>query len=751
MSHFNAEGVEKRRLKKRSLKAATTISVTLCLCVLVVNSAFAQSGRQMLHGHVPKAIARLHLQSVGLLTNTARLNLAISLPLRNPAALDDLLRQIQDPTSTNYHRYLTPGQFAAQFGPSEQDYQAVIAWARTNGFAVNARHGSRLVVDVNGAVPDINRTFGVTLRTYQHPIEHRTFYAPDTDPSANLPVSILHIGGLDNYSRMRANLTIQPITNGITTPLPSPLPAGRGEGEDGRLSAGTVMRNLKVAATTNNAIPNAGSGPGGTYRGTDFRAAYAPNVTLTGLGQKIGLLEYDGYYVNDITNYEGQAGLPAVTLINVAVNGGVSSPGVNNMEVALDIEMAISMAPGASQIIVYEAPNGSTSWETILSQMADDDLAAQLSCSWFDMSLGAPDLSSEAIFKQMAAQGQSFFCSSGDSDAFINGIPFPEESTNVTQVGGTALTTTGAGGTYVSETVWNAGGGEGSSGGTSTNFSIPIWQRTISMTTNHGSTTMRNTPDVALTASNIYVVYNNGSSGNASGTSASAPLWAGFMALVNEQAAIGGHPAIGFANPAIYAICTNGNYSADFHDIITGSNTWSASLTNYQAVPGYDLCTGWGTPAGQSLIDDLAGPLLESVSSVTNPNSATIIIIVPPTGTNGEWIAVQGSTYTWTTSPTGAGQIQSTNSAAQSATNLFTALTNDFPSSLRFKFNGSTNFTISTYLRGVLSVSNSPGWMRVAINTNVVAGGNLTVSNFMAQTITLLDNTNGPNTRTNWW
>src|SRR6266581_280099 len=265
--------------------------------------------------------------------------------------------------------------------------------------------------------------------------------------------------------------------------------------------------------------------------------------------------------------------------------------------------MVISMAPGVSKIYVYEAPNPSP-WVDLLSRMANDNLARQLSCSWGG---GSPNATAEQIFKQMAAQGQSFFNATGDSDAFTTTIAFPSDSTNITQVGGTTLTTTGPAGAYVSETVWNWGNGTGSSGGVSTYYAIPSYQQGINMSANLGSITKRNVPDVALTGDNVYVVYNNGTAGIFGGTSCAAPLWAGFMALVNQQAALGGNPPAGFINPAVYTIGkSNPNYTSIFHDITTGNNYWHRSRTKFPAVAGYDLCTGWGTPTGTNLINALA-------------------------------------------------------------------------------------------------------------------------------------------------
>src|SRR5438552_12653737 len=113
--------------------------------------------------------------------------------------------------------------------------------------------------------------------------------------------------------------------------------------------------------------------------------------------------------------------------------------------------MVMSMAPEVTNIYVYEAPNPSP-WVDLLSRMQTDNLSKQLSCSWGG---GSPNASAESIFKLMSAQGQSFFNATGDSDAFTSTIAFPSDSTNITQVGATTLSTTGPGGAYVSETVWN--------------------------------------------------------------------------------------------------------------------------------------------------------------------------------------------------------------------------------------------------------------------------------------------------------
>jgi hypothetical protein len=542
---------------------------------LLVTPAQAQQ-RRTLSGHVPSAATQL--QPVDRLPGSTRLNLAIGLPLRNQEGLTKLLQQVYDPTSPQYRHYLTTEQFTGRFGPTEQDYQAVIDFANRNRFQITATRPNRVLLDVNATVADIEKAFHVTMRVYQHPKEARTFYAPDVEPSVEMNVPVLAISGLNNFT------------------LPHPA-------------------NLKIAPhqKTAHARPADGSGTSGTYMGYDFRAAYAPGVALTGSGQSIGLVQFDGYYPSDIAAYESMAGLPSVALTNIYIDGFDGTPvdTDGNIEVSLDIEMVISMAPGLAKVILYEAPTNGIP-NDVLCRMATDNQAKQLSCSWGWG--GGPDTNADNIFQEMKSQGQSFFAASGDSDAYytLTSSNFPADDPYITSVGGTTLTTTGPLGPYVSETVWNWGveygeDGIGSSGGISTSYPIPSWQQGIATAANGGSTTMRNVPDVALTADNVDVIASNGTEyPGIGGTSVASPLWAAFIALVNEQAGTNG--PVGFINPAIYLIGTELDYTSDFQDITTGNNEWLASPTQFTAVPGYDLCTGWGTPTGSNLVNALSRP-----------------------------------------------------------------------------------------------------------------------------------------------
>ncbi len=572
------------------------ISVLASIALLTALLAAGAQTLQPVPARRPAVLS--HLSSLGPLDRTQALSLAIALPLRNQAALTQFLREVSDPQSPNYRHYLTPAQFTERFGPTQSDYQAVIAFAEANGLTVTTQYANRLIVDVKGPVPAVERALHVSMLSYQHPAENRKFFAPDAEPSLELAVPISGISGLDNYALPKPRYK-------ILAPSNEPPKSASVKGQTGPLPESA------------SSAPSNGSGPSNGYIGKDFRTAYVPGVTLTGSGQTVGLLQFDGYTASDITYYETKAGLPAVPITNVLLDGFNGAPTGNGgeVEVSLDIEMAMSMAPGLSGIIVYEAgPSGD--WHDILNRMCNDNLAKQLSCSWY-IPGGTMDAVADGIFQQMAAQGQSFFTASGDYDAFTGLLPFPGDTPYATQVGGTMLNTVSAGGAYSSEQVWNRNNGIGTGGGISTQYAIPSWQQGISMTANLGSTTMRNVPDVAFTAENVYVRA-DGVDQLVGGTSCAAPLWAGFTALVNQQAIVNTGTTVGFINPAVYAIGQSSSYTTGFHDTTVGNNFSSSSPSKFPGTTGYDLCTGWGTPNGAALINALAPAPIPIIAN-TNP------------------------------------------------------------------------------------------------------------------------------------
>jgi subtilase family serine protease len=653
---------------------------------------------KVLPGHVPKVISSLTPK--GRLAATYQLWLAIGLPLRDAGGLDSFLAQVYDPASPNFHQFLTPEEFTARFGPTEQDYEAVKNFARANGLAVTATYGNRLVLDVAGPAAAVEKAFHITLSNYRHPTEARDFFAPDTEPTVDAALPVADIQGLSDFSRPHPKL---------------------------------VKRNVAKALPQNGSAPD-GSG---SYFGNDFRNAYVPGTTLTGAGQMVGLFEFDGFYSSDIVAYATAAGNGRTNIVIQTVlldrYDGVPTIGTTsgNGEVALDIEMAMAMAPGLSKIIVFSGgPNGSQN--DILNVMVASNTVNNLSCCWGWG--GGPSGTTDAIFRQMAAQGQSFFDASGDNDAYttgadsVNGVDntslanAPSSSPYITQVGGTTLTTTGPGGAWQSETVWNWGGGTGSSGGISSYYSIPAWQTNVSMTLNQGSTTKRNIPDVALTADNVYCYSDNGQTGVVGGTSCAAPLWAGLTALANQQAVATGKPAVGFINPMVYAIGTGSDYARDFHDIATGDNTWSSSPSQFYAVKGFDLCTGWGTPAGNNFIDDLmqgnspedslgiiSGLAPGASGAVGGPfNSPASVFILTNSGAAPlMWTLVKSNVVSWLEVAPTSGTLdpQATTNVILNFTAAVTKLAvGNYSASLEFSNRTSTTVQLVTFRLQVLPV-----------------------------------------------
>ncbi|MGC9942964.1 MAG: S53 family peptidase [Verrucomicrobiota bacterium] len=547
----------------------------LALFALLTTSVQA-AGMQSLPGHVPAAVARLNLQPLGRLAATNRLYLLIGLPLRNQVAFSNLMSQLYNPTSRQYHHWLTPAQIAQRFGPTEQDYQTVIAWAKTNGLMIVATHEDHTLLRVQGSVADIENVFHVKMQVYQHPTEARTFYAPDVEPSVDLSVPLFHITGLDNLD------------------IPHPVGPKR---------------------TQHRPVPNAvvymGSGPTNSYWGNDFRAAYVPGNSPTGFGQSLGILAMDDYYSSDIASYISQSGIStSVAVVRIPVDGGVQNPSADNDEISLDIEMAIAMAPGLAEVRVYEGSTDITKYVDILKQMQEDNIADQLSSSIVVEELDTGlNPNADVVYQEFAIQGQSFFQASGDYGPYYQGVLQWADDPYVTIVGGTTLTDLSPGGSYASENVWPTSGG-GVSSNYLGNYPIPGWQQGVSMVFNGGSTTMRDVPDVAMLAQAIYLVSNNGSNTIVSGTSAATPLWAGFTALVNQQAVANEQPTVGFLNPALYAIGLGPNYKNCFHDITNGVSLNNPNGFNNpplvnKSVIGYDLATGWGTPNGTNLINAL--------------------------------------------------------------------------------------------------------------------------------------------------
>jgi subtilase family serine protease len=546
--------------------------------VAAVNIVCQAESQTLLTRHVREAVLNGEARVVGRLPATQTMHFDIVMGLRHHPELENFLQELYDPSSPFYHQYVTVPEFTARFGPSQEDYDALLAFAGANGFTMVG--GSRDAFDVRFTAPvaAIEKAFHVTMGVFQHPTEDRTFYAMDREPTADLPFQLWHISGLDNYS------------------IPRPLLAHRDF-------------KVKSDATT-------GSCPDKSFCGSDMRAAYYEGTALTGAGQNIGLLEFAGFDIADVNTYYKNAGQKRTAAVTgIAPDGSslscLAADGCDDTEQTIDITQALGMAPGVTTVYLYVSTDSDTA---IFSAMSTDTpLPLSLSSSWTytPVDPGAAD----PYFEKMAAQGQTFFQASGDDGSYEGTSPWPTNSAFVVAVGGTDLVTQSAGGPWKSETAWTDGGG-----GWGTNIAIPSWQQLAGVitTANGGSTKFRNVPDVAANANYTFYVCADQTTCTANdygGTSFAAPMWAGYLALTNQQAAADGDPAPGFIDPTIYPL-NLANGDADFHQITSGSN-------GFKCTAGYNLCTGWGSPNGSLVINALTAPTASFTLSAS-PGSLTV-------------------------------------------------------------------------------------------------------------------------------
>jgi subtilase family serine protease len=552
----------------------------ICVVLLTIAafySAFVMEGRAqtLMTRQARPVTVNGQAKLLGPLPATQILQLDVVLPLRDQAGLDAFLAELYNPASSNYRNYLTPSEFTERFGPTQRDYDAVVQYVQNHGLAVVGGSRDGMEVQVKGPVSAIESAFHVDMLIYQHPSEDREFFAPDREPTTGLPFPLWHISGLDNYS------------------IPHPLYVKRREYAQAH---GINPDDLINDATT-------GSGPSSSFLGSDMRAAYYGGTALTGAGQNLGLLEYYGTDLADLTTYyknAKQTNNVPITLLSVdrTSTSCVYKSGCDDTEQTLDMTQALGMAPGLNSLVMYV---GSTDTAIISAMTTHNPLPTTIGCSWGWTPADPSTL--DPYFQKMSAQGQNFFAASGDSSTWSRrNEAWPADDANVVSVGGTDLTTASAGGAWKSETAWVDSGG----GISPDKIAIPSWQKLAGVinSSNKGSTTYRNGPDVSANANFTFYVCADQTTCTANeygGTSFAAPMWAGYIALVNQQLVANGYKTIGYINPYLYAFGVSSSYTTDFHDITSGKSG------SYSAVTGYDLVTGWGSPNGQGLINALVG------------------------------------------------------------------------------------------------------------------------------------------------
>ena len=465
--------------------------------------------------------------------------------------------------------YLSREEFARRHGASAADIQKIRGFAAEHALKVVAEDAARRTVKLSGAVKDFNTAFGVTLRRYEHTSgTYRCRTGALTIPAELEPV-IEGVLGLDNRPQAKPHFRIR-----------------------------KNKANIRAQA------------PSVSYSPLQVAQAYAFPSGATGAGQCIALIELGGgYNAGDLTSFFGNLGVEPPKVTSVSVDGAANSPSGDpsgaDGEVELDIEVAGSIAPGA-QIAVYFAPNTDQGFIDAITTAVHD---ATLKPSIISISWGGPENSWTAqsrnalnsACQDASTMGVTVLAASGDngaSDGSANGaatVDFPASSPYVLGCGGTKLTISGA--SIKSEQAWNElSQNEGATGGgVSEVFAIPTYQQSANVPKAANGFAGRGVPDVAGDADPAtgYNVIVDGEQTVIGGTSAVAPLWAGLLAVINQSLAAN----VGYVNPLLYAT----NAEATFHDITSGSNG------GYSAAPGWDACTGLGTPDGTALLNVLRG------------------------------------------------------------------------------------------------------------------------------------------------
>jgi len=528
------------------------------------------SSKVILKGSERKRIAAAHV--VGTPAPDERLEVTVVVRRRPSSQLHATLKEMAArPRGEGTPAPLTNrADFTAAHGADPGDLAKVEKFARDNNLAVVEANPTHRTVLLSGKVKDFEAAFGTTLQQCQHPDgSYRGRSGPLQIP-ADLADVVLAVLGLDN--RPQAHPHYQ------------------------------HRDNHTAAALQPHAQPQ-------PLTPVQVAQLYDFPTGVTGAGQCIGIIELGGgFRPADLRTYFKSIGVPLPKVLAVAVDGAANRPGSPDGpdgEVMLDIEVAGAVAPGAN-IAVYFAPNTDKGFLDAINTAVHDshDKPSVISISW-----GGPESNwtgqamqaFDQAFQDAAALGVTVCCAAGDNGSgdgvgdHLAHVDFPASSPFALACGGTRLEGTGS--SISSETVWNDDpNNSATGGGVSDEFDLPDYQKNahVPAGVNPGSRIGRGVPDVAGNADpeSGYKVRVDGTDTVIGGTSAVAPLWAGLIALINQQLG----RSVGFINPTIYASLGSGGA---FHDITAGDNG------DYKAGTGWDACTGWGSPDGGKLAKGL--------------------------------------------------------------------------------------------------------------------------------------------------
>jgi pseudomonalisin len=587
------------------------------------------------------------------------------------AAVEKLLAEQQDRKSGNYHKWLTPEQYADRFGLSTADLNKVVSWLRSEGFTVNRVARGRTQVWFTGSVSQIETVFRTEMHRYTVDGENHFAHSTELAVPAALADVVLGVHGLSDF-RPRARAHIR------------------------KLSPEEVKANFTSSISGNHFVA-----PDDFATIYDVKALYTAG--FDGTGVRIAVAGQSAINTSDIDAFRSASGLPARTAANFTVtlvpNSGTSTVVTGDVgESSLDLEWAEGVAKGASETFVYVGNSNTMSVFDAFLYAIDNNIAPVISMSYGNCEQNLPS-SFLTILQQETQkanlQGQTISAASGDFGAADCdsssklpaqgglGVDIPGAMPYVTSVGGTSFsgdlsspgtywsaTNNGNNGSvlqYIPESGWNDTTAvnvlSASGGGASTLFSKPSWQTGTGVP----SDGKRDVPDVALAADPNHDGYllcatdsgasppvppcSNGfrdSSGNlnvAGGTSFGAPTFSGIIAILNQKTG----SKQGNVNPTLYALAAS--TASAFHDITSGSNivpcgagtkdcpTTGAAQYGFNAGPGYDLVTGLGS---------IDAAVLANNWSSRNPTApafdlfGSLVTIATPGGTGTSTIAVTG-------------------------------------------------------------------------------------------------------------
>jgi kumamolisin len=482
---------------------------------------------------------------------------------------------------------MSPEEFDRQHGAAATDIAAIRKFAKAGNLAVVRESVSRRSVILAGTVEDFNQAFGVSLKTYVFP--SGTYR------------------GRTGYILIPADLA--DVVQGVF-------------GLDNRPVARRRHRASRPAA--------AASDGARAFYPNEVAKLYSFPIDADGTGQTIGIIELGGgYRPEDLQNYFDRLGLPVPIVIPVSVDGASNSPTTadsDDGEVVLDIQVAGACAPGA-RIVVYFSKNDRASngfLDALTKAVHDNENNPSIvSISWGgseDPNAAGFQAQFDQVLQEAALLGVTVCVASGDDGAADTGpkawdgkphVDFPASSPFALACGGTRLLSGGS--SIASESVWNQheaeidqftgpDGSFGSSGGgVSRTFALPNYQNSANVPTaaDPAGFKGRGVPDVAADGdpASGYNILVDGIATPIGGTSAVAPLWAALIARINQK--LGGR--VGFLNPQIYSFPAN---SGGFNDITRGDNRCTFQTFNsvgFDARPGWDACTGLGSPNGAKL------------------------------------------------------------------------------------------------------------------------------------------------------